>query len=71
MCALAFRKAASKYSQKHESISRNLKELQDNSKRIGISKKINSDNSIINNPLKEEKRKTTSKDINVALQGGI
>lgn len=54
MYALAFKKATSKYLQKkqtnHESMFRNLKE--GNSKSIGSSKKINSDNSIINNPLK-------------------
>lgn len=55
MCALAFRKAASKYSQKKpKSLFSNLKE-EGNSKRTGISKKINSDNSLINNPLKKEK----------------
>lgn len=47
----------------------NLKE-EGNSKRPGISEKINSDNSIINNPL-EKKKKMTSKEISVALQGVI
>lgn len=47
----------------------NLKE-EGNSKRPGISEKINSDNSIINNALKK-KKKMTSKEISVALQGVI
>lgn len=56
MCTLTFRKAVSNIHKKktHKSMFSNLKEKH-NSKRTGLSKKMNSDNSIINNPLKKKK----------------
>lgn len=68
-------KTASKYSQKsrlyvHELKRRRLFKKENNfkrKKRIGICKKINSDSSIINNPIKEEKK--GDKEISVAIPG--
>lgn len=70
-------KTASKYSQKsrlyvHELKRRRLFKKENNlkrKKRIRICKKINSDNSIINNPIKEEKK--GDKEISVAIPGVI